>query len=216
MTAAIENARRALADIEAKKAAADAERNKLAALRRQKVEEDEERVALRAAEEEDAARRIVDGDDAAPERPRRRNRQQKLDDNAPALVAAIKLQENRVAEAEAAVAPMLTPLAAASLHVVVDVQGEALAEIRQALAAIAQPAARLLAADQIMAGTVGTGRFPVPRGAPMPINGAHVLSALLKGIPEHLRPTELGTDALGAAAREISQPILSQIRGNDQ
>jgi len=216
MIAAIEDAGRAFAEVEAAKANVDAERNKLAALRRQKVEADEERASLRAAEEEDAARRIVDGDDAAPEKPRRRNRQQKLDDNAPALAAAIKLQENRIAEAEAAIAPLLTPLAAASLQVVVDVQGEALGEIRQALAAIAQPAARLLAADQIMAGTVGTGRFPVPRGAPMPINGAHVLSALLKGIPEHLRPTELGTDSLGAAAREISQPILSQIRGNDQ
>ncbi|KXU30936.1 hypothetical protein A0J57_14035 [Sphingobium sp. 22B] len=213
-TAAIEEAKRASADIKSANAVAEAERGKLLTLRRQKTDEAEERLQLREAEDADAAKRLLDGDGAAPDKPRRRNRLAKLDENAPVLSAAIKLQESRVAEAEAAIAPLQVPLVAASLRIVADVQGDAIAGIREVLGQLAPLAAHLLAADQIMAATVGTGSFPVPRGAPMPIKGSQLLSSFLKGIPEPLRPDSLKTDELGAAAHAISQPIISEVKGN--
>lgn len=215
-TAAIEEAQRASAAIEAAHAYAEGERGKLLTLRRQKTDEAEERLQLREAEDADAAKRLLDGNGAAPDKPRRRNRLLKLDENAPVLSAAIKLQESRVIEAEAAIAPLQVPLVVASLRIVADVQGDAIAGIREALGQLAPLAARLLASDQIMAATVGTGSFPVPRGAPMPVKGSQLLGSFLKAIPEPLRPASLKTEELDAAARAISQPIISQVKGTSK
>lgn len=216
MVGAIGEAVNAFAAIAAARANVDAERAKLAALMRQKDDEAEERTRLREAEESDAARRLVDGPDSAPEKPRRKSRLRNLDDNAPALVAAITLQKGRIADAEAAIAPLQIPLVAASLQIVADVQGDGMTQIRESLAGVGDAAARLLAADQIMAATVGTNGFPVPRGAPLPINGSQLLSNFLKAIPETLRPATLNPEELGSAARAISHPIIAEVKGNQK
>ena len=49
---------------------------------------------------------------------RRAERLRKLDENAPALAAAIKLQRGVIAKAEAAISPLQVPLASASLQLV--------------------------------------------------------------------------------------------------
>ncbi|HKR16618.1 hypothetical protein [Rhizorhapis sp.] len=144
---------------------------------------------------------------------RRAERRRKLDENAPALIAAIKLQQGVIAKAEAAIPPLQVPLAAASLRLIAEVQGDALNETRKGIEQLAPALARLIAADHVMAGTVGTSGFPVPPGAPLPIKGSLLVERLIKAIPDALMPDALKAENLAAAARAISAPIISKVKG---
>lgn len=209
----IDTARKAYAAVQEARRAVDIEVSKEAQYRLERSKGADEIVRLREDEIGDAARRILDGPGAAPEKPRRQSRIRKLEEEAPALEAAITLQRGRIQAAKEAVAPLLPPLAAASLELVRAVHGDALSQVADALAHLAEPAARLLAADHIMAATVGTEGVPIPRGVPAPVNGARLLENLLKSIPPNVRPKALDAESLAAAARAISQPIIAQVKG---
>jgi len=206
-------AREAFAAIEAAKARAVSEREKLGELKRRKIAVDDECRKLEKAEQADAAARILDGDAGPPEKPKRVSRIRNLRDQAPALLAAMTQQERRIADAEAAVAPLLPPLAKGCLELVVDLHGDALTQIRSAIEQMAEPVARLLAADQVLAELLGTNGFPIPSGAPIPINGSRLMEGLLKAIPDSIRPPSLHGEALGVAAHQISQPVIGRIKG---
>ena len=145
---------------------------------------------------------------------RRAERLRKLDENAPALAAAIKLQRGVIAKAEAAISPLQFPLASASLQLVAEVQGNALADTRAGLEQLAPALAQLIAADHVMAATVGTSGFPVPPGAPIPIKGSVLVERLIKAIPEALMTSALKPEQVSASARAISAPIISKVKGN--
>jgi hypothetical protein len=108
----IDPARRAFIALTAADAAAAAERDNLAELRIKQQRDQAERERLRAAKEDDDAIRLIDGDDAVPRKPRRDGKLAKLDREAPAHAAAIRLQESRVQEAEAAAARLQIPFRA--------------------------------------------------------------------------------------------------------
>lgn len=175
----------------------------------------DEEARLSAAEEADAAVRILDGDTAAPEKPKRQTRIANLRKRRPQIVAAISLQDRRIRAATDEIAKFDPPLAAATFAVVGELSSSAISEIRENLAAVAQAASRLLAADQVMAGILGTGGFKVPKGAPLPVNGGRLLESFLKSVPPALRPEELQPDKLFHAAREISQPLLNNVKGQN-
>jgi hypothetical protein len=80
-----------------------------------------------------------------------------------------------------------------------------------ALAGLAPHFARLIAADQIRAATIGE-RFPMPPGAAPPFSGLAVIRAFIKEIPARLRPAELSEHQLFAAAHEISADIIQAIK----
>ena len=142
-----------------------------------------------------------------------KKRLEALDKEAPAKSAAIALLDDRAAAAEAKIEPLKVPLAAASLRLIAETQGDAIAEMREALSRLAPAAARLLAGDHILAGTLGTSGFPVPPGAPPPVKGSLLVEKLLAAIPKPLMPDSLKPDELAAAARAISAPIVSKLKG---
>lgn len=143
----------------------------------------------------------------------RAERRRILDENAPALLAAIKLQQGVIAKDEAAIPPLQVPLAAASLRLAAEIRGNAIADTREVLEQLAPAVARLIAGDHIMAATLGTGGFPIPPGAPLPVKGSMIVERLLKAIPETLMPGALDPEQVAAAARAISQPIIAEVKG---
>lgn len=209
----IQEAAAAFVAIEAARAEPRRLRAEAAQMRRQRDADDAERARIREEEEADEARRLIDGPDAVPEKPRRRKRGEELDARAPAKTAAITILGDRAAAAEAAIDPLKIPFAAASLRLVADVQGDPIAEMREALGRLAPAAARLLAGDHVLAATVGTSGFPVPAGAPLPVKGSLLVERLIKGIPDALLPAALKAEDLAAAARAISQPIIAKVKG---
>lgn len=204
----------AMAAIDAAKAKPRHFLTEAAQLERRQDAADVERFGIREAEEADAVRRLIDGPDAAPEKPRRRNRMKVLDDEAPVLAAGILEFKNRAKAATAEIEPLKVPLAEASLRLVGEVQGDGIVEMREALSQLAPAAARLLAGDHILAQTVGTSGFPVPPGAPLPVKGSLLVEKLIGAIPPVLMPDSLKPDELAAAARAISTPIISKLKGS--
>lgn len=211
MSSAIANAQRHQAAIRAAENHLQAAIEKLHSIKRDAAENDAKLARYEETDANAAARRIVDGPEAAPEAPKRVTAIRNMRERRPHLAAAITLQERRIEEARAAIPPLLAPLAEASLYIVAEVQANALAEIRAALAALTQPAARLIAGDQILAAMLGTKGFPVPAGAPIPVSGSRLLSPLFESIPANIRPDGFDVPTVSAGAREISQPILASI-----
>lgn len=178
------------------------------------IEADETRHSLlREDLDAAAARRLIDGPDAAPENPRDRKQLNRLAEGRPVKIAAKALLVERAAAAELEIEPLKIPQASASLRLVVAVQGDGISEMREALSALAPAAARLLAGDHILAATVGTSGFPVPPGTPIPVKGSILVERLIKAIPETLLPDSLKAEELAAAARAISAPIVSRLKG---
>jgi hypothetical protein len=208
---AIERARAAYSAIAAAEAAVQVERNKLANIIQTQQQEQHERERLREEEDHDAAVRVVNGDDAAPRKPRRVSRLAKLDEAIPAYAGAIQIQRAKIAELERSPAAAKPPLVAAILDVVEEVQGNAVEEIRSTLVALREPMARLIAADQIRAATIGE-RFPVERGRATPFSGLTVIRNFAKAVPERLAPDELKEAGLLDAAHALSSGILLKIK----
>jgi hypothetical protein len=210
-TAAIERARQAAAQLATAQTAATTARSKAAELKSEDRRNQAERERLRAEKEADDALRLLDGEDAVPRKPRRDGRLAKLDAEAAAHAAALRLQERRVAEAEAAAsAPHLT-FVREVLELISGQQSEATAAARAILANLAPVLANLLAADQIRAATIGD-RFPMPPGACPPFRGLTVIKNFAAAIPDRLRPPELTERQLLDAAHAISSAVISQIR----
>lgn len=205
--------REAAAAIQAAHQRAAAEISKRRDIERRAIAIADELAKLETLEAEDEALRIVDGPDAAPEKPKRTSRIENLRRARPQMSAAITLQERRIAEARAAVAPLMPALSSATLRLVADVQGDAVAKIRALLGELAAPAAQLYAADQILAAVLGTGEFAVRHGAPVPVNGARLLNGLVNNLPGPIRPDNLTSAALFEAAHQISSPLLADING---
>jgi hypothetical protein len=207
----IDPARKAFLALGAGEAAEAAERGKLAELKIKQQRDQAERERHRAEKDDEDAIRLIDGENAIPRKPRRDGKLAKLDREAAAHTAAIRLQESRVQEAESAAARSQIPFIAAILDLSAEVQGDALDSARAALAGLAPHFARLIAADQIRAATIGES-FPMPPGATPPFSGLAVIRAFIKEIPARLRTAELAEQALFAAAREISVEIIRTIK----
>lgn len=218
---AIETARVASCGVHAARAAAASERNKAADLELRLEAAERARERLRTEKDEHAARRLLD--DATGDKPHgnsadarsakaRDERLADLDEEIPALAAAIKLQSSRIATAQGAIAAPQLPFVAAVLDVDADMRGEAVNDIRNGLAALAPAFARLVAADQLRSATIGD-RFTLPDGCSPPIGGVPLFRSFAKGVPERLRPPELTETALFAAAHEISREIIVYIKG---
>lgn len=207
----IDRARQAFSELCAASDAATMERDKLATFQVEQREKDEERKRLRAELEEEEAIRLIDGDDAAPRNPRRDGKLAKLDREAAARTAAIRLQETRVQAAAAAAKQPQVPFVSALLDVVADVQGDALESAKEAIAALAPHFAKLIAADQIRNATIGES-FPMPAGVTPPFGGLQTVRKFAKEIPARLRPAELSERALFDAAHEISAEIIRAIK----
>lgn len=212
MTAAVQEARDAHMAWQAKLETARRERAKLAELELQQRNSEEERHSLRAQEDRDAAIRLIDGEDAAPKKPRRASKLARLDDDAAAVAAAIQIQKRRVADAELEAGKPYAPFVGSVLELMADVQGDALTEARSALSNLAPIFARLVAADQIRAATIGE-RFALPKGAEAPFSGLTTVRTFSKAIPDRLRPPELAELSLFGAAHLISSPIITEIKG---
>jgi len=224
--AAIESARQAFAATTAAKQGAQAERDKLAALKLRREQAQDERERLRAAKDEDAARVLLSGaeallsDDSKPhgnstaarKAKARDDRLATLDDEIPALEVAIRLQQQRIADADSAVAAPQLAFTAPVLDLVCEAQGAAVAEIRAGMAALAPALARLIAADQIRTATIGE-RFPLPDGKAPPIGGLPLFRAFAKALPERFKPAELAETLLFQAAHAISSETIASIKG---
>lgn len=210
--ALLEGARSAHADVVAAQTHARAERDKLTELKSTQQRDQVERDRLRAEKEEDDALRLIDGENAVPKRTRRDNRLAKLDEDAAAKSAAIRIQEKRVEQAEAAAALPQAPFISAILNIATAIQGNGVANVRAALGSLAPTFARLVAGDQLRGALLGD-RHPVPAGAAPPFSGLTVMRNTVNAIPERLRPPELTEQRLLEAAREISADIINQIKG---
>lgn len=208
----IESARGAQAAVRDAQAAVRGERDKLAEMKISQQRDQVERERLRSEKEHDDAVRLIDGESAVPKRTRRDNRLARLDEEAAAKSAAIRIQQNRVTEAEAAAALPETPFVAAVLDIAAAVQGDGVDAVRTALATLAPTFARLIAGDQLRGSLLGD-RHAVPSGAAPPFSGLTVLRNTVNAIPERLRPPELTEQRLLEAAREISSDIILQIKG---
>lgn len=209
----IERAVQARRNIDAAEENARQARATLAELKAAERSEEIERERLRKEKLQDDARRLIDGEGAVPQKTRRDNRLLKLDGDAAARAAAIQIQENRVADAEAVAAAVRAPLIAAILEALPPAQISAVEQARECLASVAPALAHLIAIDQISAATIGE-RYAVPRGAMPPFCGLTVVRNLVKALPDRLRPAEMNEDRLFEAANEISNPIIQQIKGN--
>lgn len=211
--ALIDAARSAQQEVAAAQARATEERHKLRALRSEYEREQVERERLRSEKEQDDALRLIDGEDAVPKRSRRDNRLAKLDEEAAAKNAAIRIQEARATEADNAARRPQMPFVAAVLNIAADVQGDGIEAVRAALAGLAPTFARLVAGDQLRGALLGD-RHAIPPGSAPPFSGITVLRNTVKAIPERLLPPELSEERLFEAAREISSEIINQIKGN--
>jgi len=211
--ALIDAARSAQQDVAADQARATEERNKFRGLRSEYEREQAERERLRSEKEQDDALRLIDGEDAVPKRSRRDNRLVKLDEEAAAKNAAIRIQELRAAEADNAARLPQMPFIAAVLNIAAEVQGDGVEAVRSALAGLAPTFARLIAGDQLRGALLGD-RHAIPPGAAPPFSGITVLRNTVKAIPERLLPSELSEERLFEAARAISSDIINQIKGN--
>src|SRR3989344_301953 len=211
--ALIDAARAAQQDVAAAQARATEERNKFRGLRGENGREQAERERLRSEKEQDDALRLIDGEDAVPKRSRRDNRLAKLDEEAAAKNAAIRIQELRAAEADNAARLPQMPFIASVLNIAAEVQGDGVEAVRSALAGLAPTFARLIAGDQLRGALLGD-RHAIPPGASPPFSGITVLRNTVKAIPERLLPSELSEERLFEAAREISSDIINQIKGN--
>lgn len=155
--------------------------------------------------------RIIGAPDAPAEKPKRQSAIANLRSSKPAYAAAIELKRRAIEEIDAQIQDLQIPLSRAALHLVTETQGDAIAQIRDALMGLLEPAARLFAADQIHAALLGTGEFKIPQGAPIPIRGQVLMANVMKGLPANIRPAELNHDSLFQAARAISAEILQSI-----
>lgn len=213
MSAAIEKARLAYADLEVAHAEATAARRRLVTLEMEHRQASSELDDLREAKQRDDAERLLDGEDAVPLRPKRDRTIAKLDADLPSQLAAMELQRRRIADAERAATKIMVPFVAAVLELAKEVQGEAVDTARLALAALEPAFAQLIAADQIRAATIGD-RYPVPTGVVPPFKGLTVIQRTAQAIPERVRPDELAEANLMAKAEAISAPIIALIKGN--
>lgn len=191
--------------------AAAAKRKEVEELKSARRRADEEREILRAEELQDAAIRIVDGENARPTKPRRASKLARLDEEAPAAVAAIRIADDRANEAQAAADRLRPPFTAAVLDLIAEIQGSAVSDISIALSALPPLFARILAADQIRTATLGE-RFAMPANAKTTFSGLTVIRNFTRSVPDRLRPPELVEQSLMEAAHEISAPILAQIK----
>lgn len=172
-----------------------------------------ERSHLIAASDAAVAQRIVDGDDNALPDPTSEAKMRELDSQIPAFTVAAAKVRAQIAEAEAAVPPLMPAVSEAALYLVSEVQGDGLDQLKAVIAQLVPPVVQLLAGDHIRAATVGSNGYPVPNGAPVSSNGAMLLAGLLKAIPKNLRPDEMDDERLAEAARAISQPIIAKLKG---
>jgi hypothetical protein len=208
----IAQAREAVDAVAAAEGATNAARGKLAGLQRLERAEQAEREELRALEDEAEALRQLDGEDAAPVDKERAKRLAALDKSVPARAAAIRLQQGRLATAEAELRQARNALAAPALHVIAEMQQDATDSIRAILAQLAPEFSRLVAADQIRSALLGE-RFTVPEGCPVPIGGLPIVQAIVKALPDRLKPPELAERLLFDAAQAVSSEIIAQIKG---
>lgn len=208
----IDQARGAQRDLGEAQSSAAAARDKLAEMVAAQSSDQAERDRLRREKEQDDALRMIDGEDAVPKKARRDNRLAKLDEDAAAKTAAIRLQQLRVTNAEAAAILPHPHFVGTILAVAAAVQGDAIDESRRALATLAPAFARLIAADQIRSATLGQ-RYPVPNDAAPPFSGLTVIRNCIKAIPGRLLPPELVEQHLLTIAHEISSDTIRRIKG---
>lgn len=174
-----------------------------------------ERDRIRRQEDEAKALRHLDGESAVPKRPRRVARLAALDEQIPARAAAMRLQERRISEAEAALVEPKQALVGPVLDIVSHLQGTAVGNSREVLATLADPFTRLIAADQIRQATIGD-RFAVPDGRKAPFSGPIAIRKFVNAIPDRFRPPELEEHRLFDGAHAISSAIIAQIQGEKQ
>lgn len=137
-----------------------------------------------------------------------------LDEEIPALEVAIRLQEQRQRDAEAAIAAPRLALVGAVLERGAERQGEAIEQTHVILAQLAGPLAVLIAEDKIREALIGD-RFPIPRGAVPPFGGLRAAKTLLEGLPEKMRPSDLAERLLFEKAHALSTETIAEIRGDE-
>lgn len=208
----IAQARAAIEAVAAAEHAARDARAKIAELQYLERTEQAERENLRELEDEAEALRQLDGDGAVPIDAERAKRLTKLDRSVPARVAAIRMQRERVDAAEASVKQCRALLATPALHIVAEMQIEATDAIRSIVAQLVPAFARLIASDHVRNALLGE-RFAVPAGSPIGIGGLRTVEAIVKALPDRLKPPELANVLLFEAANAVSTDMLSQIKG---
>lgn len=194
------------------KAAIDGEQQKLVHLEIEQRTKMDERTRLRDRNDRENAIRYLDGEDALPKQPSRASKLAALDSSIPALEAAIRIQTERIAERQEAKSLPQMPFISAILDILTEIQTPAVADTRVFLTGLAEPFARLIAADQIRNATIGE-RFPMPNGRTPPFSGLIVVRKFISAIPERFRPPELDEGRLLNAANAISSSIIQQIKG---
>lgn len=211
MTEHITKARRAHRAIVAALAAVEAAEGKLRELQAADKADRAERDRLQAEADTAEALRALDGDEAAAPDGGHSERLATLAKAIPARTAAIKMQQDRVAEAEAALRAIRVDLADPVIRHVSEMQQAAVDRVREKLAELAPDFAALVAADQIRDALLSE-RFIVPDGCPMPIGGRFIFDAFAEHLPKRLQVENLRETTL-SAAREMAGQAITNITG---
>ncbi len=211
MTAWTPQARAAVGAVAAAERELASAETKLSGFCRLSRTEHAEREQLRRIEDENAAVRELDKRAFTPADTDRTQRLAILDKSVPACTAAIAIQREQVENAKAQLVKAKAALALPVLEMANDIQGDAIEGIRALLAQLAPHYAKFIAADQIVRVTLGE-RFPVPKGATVPMGGVAVVSRTLKPLPERLLPDALNLSDILAAAGKISGEIVNSLK----
>lgn len=173
------------------------------------------RERLREEETQQEALRLIEGDDAASSNPRREAKLAKLDKQAPAQLAAMTLQDAKVAEAQKANPEAETAFCTSVLNGAATIRSAGFDQIKAILPQLVAPMEQILAADHLIRRLIGES-FPVPTGAARPVSGITLIRRFMKALPDQMRPDDFNEGAVFAGANEIANAIINQVKDEQQ
>jgi len=214
-TQAVASAAAAMKAVEIAAAELAAERAKKAQFQFDLKTKKEDLARQREADQRDRAVRLVDGPAAAPEKASRSRKISRLDDEIPALMAALPLLDERIAEKERALEAARRPSDLAMLGVLGELQGPAIDQIQATLATLADPAVDLLASDIVRVRTVGD-KYTSGGDQPVILSGSITVRKMIDGLPRRFRPASLNYDQLHRAAFARAAQITAFLQENSK
>jgi hypothetical protein len=202
---------RAIEVAESTKAALVSRRSSLAAERDQAIAD----INIAVADEQRAAgRRLLDGEEAAPSDPKRKAKIAALREKWDASDAAIKLLDDRIADAGKVVADARRAHIPNVLAVCLRDKTDALNSIRDALAKATPAIVALIAAQSVQDELIGERLVMSPTVDPASLyHGSRAVAQLIAGTPERFRPNSWDLATLEPDAAQIAAARTSQING---